>query len=81
MTDDMRPDRAHLYIAGMNQQSANIMVDSRYPDAWQTGIGKDVVEYVRKSGRHVIVAVGDQITFLAGYGISKPEKLLLDWIL
>jgi hypothetical protein len=43
------------------------------------GIGKAVVEGVRKGGRHAIVLVGDQVTFLPGYGVPRPEKLVLDW--
>jgi hypothetical protein len=79
MPDEMRPDKAHLYISHVDSQIASIMVDPEYPDAWAVGIGKAVVEGVRKGGRHAVVLVGDQVTFLPGYGVQRPEKLVLDW--
>src|SRR5262245_34833929 len=79
MTEEMRPDRAHLYIARIDDETANIMVDPDHPDAWKNGAGKDVVEHVRTTGRHAIVVVGNQVTFLGGHCVLQPERLLLDW--
>jgi hypothetical protein len=79
MTSDMRPDKAHLYIARVTDETANIVVDPDFPEAWKDGPGKDVIEIVRKTKRHAIVVVGNQVTFLAGYGKPPPEKLILDW--
>jgi len=79
MTDAMRPDKAHLYVARITDETANIIVDPAHPNAWMEGAGKDVVDLVRKSGRHAIVSMCNQVTFLVGYGVPQPERLLLDW--
>jgi len=79
MSDELRPDRAHLYVARINDETAQIMIDPDYPDAWMHGAGKAVIEHVRKTGRHAIVVGDNQVTFLTGYGMLQPEKLVLDW--
>jgi len=81
MTDEMRPDKAHLYIARIDDETANVVVDPDHPTAWMDGLGKEVVEHVRRSGRHAIVLVDNQVTFLVGHGMPQPERLLLDWML
>lgn len=76
-----RPDLAHLYAVKANDGVMRVMVDPAFPQAWQEGLGKEVVETFVEAGFHVLVLVGLQITFLPGRGKPMPEKLLLDWVL
>jgi len=82
MPDAMRPDKAHLYVSGnAGDDVIKILVDADYPNAWQEGIGEEVVDLFIENGIHVLVVVGNQVTFLKGTGRVAPEKILLDWLL
>ena len=82
MGEDMRPDRVHLYVYGkVNDEVLKISVDPHYPDAWKTGKGKEVVDYILNKGFHVLVIVDKQINFLTGIGKKQPDKLIVDWLL
>jgi hypothetical protein len=81
MPEIMRPDGAHLYVSGkIGDDVLKILVDQDFPLAWQQGLGKEVVEYVRERA-HVLIIVGHQLTFLPGKNRQSPEKILLDWLL
>ncbi len=82
MGEDMRPDRVHLYVYGkLSDEVLKISVDPDYPDAWKTGKGKEVVDYILTKGFHVLVVVDKQINFLTGIGKKQPDKLVVDWLL
>lgn len=74
-----RPDKVHLYVVGdPSDEVQKIMVDTDYPKAW---VDSPLVEGFRRNGKHVLVACGRQVTFLAAYDRAAPEKLILDWVL
>jgi len=80
MPDAYRPDRVHFYVAPGNDSDEvfRVRVDTDYPEAWKDS---PIVEAFLNQGKHVVVSVGWQITFLAGRGRPTPEKLVLEWIL
>jgi len=81
MPDEMRPDRASLYVSGKaGDDLLKILVDTDHPQAWQDGIGKEVVEYVLTKA-HALIVVGRQLTFVPGKDRVLPEKLQIDWLL
>ncbi len=78
----MRPDLVHLYLEGhLGEPLVKVLVDTDYPDAWKVGVGKIVVEYLLMRGSHVLIAVGNQLTFLCAYDKPAPDKLVIDWVL
>ncbi len=82
MSDDMRPDRVHLYPSGdLAEDNLRIIVDPDYPEAWKDGKGKEVVDHFLNKGFHILVVTDKQINFLVGAGKSQPEKLIVDWLL
>lgn len=78
MGDEYRPDKVHFYVDRGDEEVLKVRVDTDYPDAWR---GNPIVEAFLDQGKHVIVSVGDQVTFLGGRGRPRPEKLLLEWTL
>jgi hypothetical protein len=82
MPEEMRPDKVHLYVSGnAGDEVIKILVDTDYPNAWKEAGGDEVVDLFIRNGFHVLVVVGNQVTFLPGAGRVKPEKILLDWLL
>jgi hypothetical protein len=81
MPDEMRPDRAHLYVTAGVDDVLKVMVDADHPTAWQEGIGKIIIDELIAGGHHLLVAVGHQLTFLPGKGRALPDKIVLDWML
>ena len=69
-----RPDKVGFYVV-MEGEVAKVYVDGDRPLAAE---GHKAVDDVRE-GAHVIVLVNNQITFLKGWNIPAPGKLLLEW--
>lgn len=74
MPDTARPDRIGFYVT-TEGDIAKIHVDVDRPDAWRENA---VVDGFRER-YHVIVLVGNQVTFLQGRGLPALEKIVLDW--
>jgi len=83
MSEAWRPDRIHMYLAGdASNGYLRAAVDRDYPEAWVTGGGKAILEYVAGKGLHVIVHGGNrQVNFMKGEGVEAPRKIMLDWTL
>lgn len=79
MPEEFRPDKLHFYIAGnQNDEVLKIRVDTEFPDAWK---GHFIVNELLSKGRHLLIVVGHQLTFISAPGRPMPEKLMLEWIL
>jgi hypothetical protein len=77
--EEWRPDKVHLYATGApDDETLKVRVDCDWEWSWK---GSPVVEHLRASGKHVLIVVGDQVTFLAGHGRTRPEKIMLEWTL
>lgn len=78
---EWRPDRVHLYTVEESNDLIKVRVDADHPTAWQEGVGKQMVDHFRSKGKHVLVSVGMQLTFLPAKDKPCPDKLLIDWLL
>jgi hypothetical protein len=78
MPEDMRPDKVHMYVAGSDEEETlRVRVDTDWEESWK---GSPVVDYAR-TRKHVLVVVGNQMTFLSACGRTAPEKLVVEWTL
>ena len=71
----------HLYAVEESEDLVKVRVDAEHPTAWQEGNGKQMLDHFRAEGRHVLVSVGMQLTFLPAIDKPVPDKLLIDWLL
>jgi hypothetical protein len=55
-----------------------IMVDADFPDA---GKNSAFLDKLTQSGNHLLVKVGNQVTFLPAVGKPSPEKIVIEWLL
>jgi hypothetical protein len=79
MPDEWRPDRLHFYISGSeNDEVLKVRVDPAFPDAWMYS---PVIDHFLQRGKHLLVCVGFQVTFLPAKGKPMPEKIMLEWML
>lgn len=78
MSEAYRPDKVHFYVDRDDEEILKVRVDTDYPDAWR---GNPIIEAFLDQGKHVLVSVGNQVTFLAGRGRAAPEALVLEWTL
>lgn len=74
MVDAARPDRIGFYVT-TESDIAKVHVDIDRAEAWRNS---SVIEDLRERF-HVVVLVGNQVTFLQGRGLPALEKILLDW--
>src|SRR5215475_977681 len=68
--EEWRPDRVGFYAVEESKELVKIRVDADRPTAWQEGVGKQIVDDFRARGKHVLVNVGMQLTFLPAF--DKP---------
>ena len=81
LSEEWRPDKVHFYAVEESSELIKVRVDADHPNAWQEGVGKQIVDQFRNEGRHVLVSVGMQLTFLPAFDKQQPDKLLIDWLL
>jgi hypothetical protein len=79
--EQWRPDKVNFYAVKEGEDLIKIRVDADHPTAWREGIGKEIVDQFRAEGKHVLVDVGMQLTFLPAINKPCPDKLLIDWLL
>ena len=70
-----------FYAVEESDELIKIRVDADHPAAWQEGVGKQIVDWFRAEGKHVLVDAGMQLTFLPAHDKPCPSKLLIDWLL
>jgi hypothetical protein len=75
MSEELRPDRVHMFAEGEGEV-VKLRVDTDFSWAWK---GSPVVDYFRE--RHMLIVVGNQMTFLPSKGLPPLSKIMVEWTL
>ena len=76
LTEEERPDRVGFFVT-MEGPLAKVNCDPERDDQWR---GEGLLTRLREK-HHIVMQQGLQVTFMPSYGLSMPEKLVLDWSL
>src|SRR5262249_25298961 len=76
MPNKYRPDKVKMYVCRTNDpEIMQVFVDPSFPTAWLKEPGKDIVEVIRKQGRHMVIVCGEQNYFIKGAGKEVPKLI------